>query len=62
MATPVRHFRAADDLWTAARAAAGRRDLTVTDVLTKALVELVEADRLEQAWRDGLEPAEQAVR
>lgn len=59
--TPARHIRVADDLWNAAKEAADRRDTTRTEYLVARLVELVEADRTEQAFRNGLTPTEEAA-
>lgn len=54
-ATPARQFRVADALWNAAKDAAARRNTTRTAYLIEKLTELVEADRIQQAWTEGLE-------
>lgn len=51
-------FRVDDELWQAARAAAGRRGTNVTAVLVGALNALVELDAAERAFTEGLTPAE----
>lgn len=58
-ATPTRQFRVADALWNAARDAAARRDTTRAAYLVAKLEELVEADRAEQAFVNGLKAAPQ---
>lgn len=55
MATPTRQIRVPDVLWEAAKDAAARRNTTRAAYLVAKLVELVEADRAEQAFINGLE-------
>jgi antitoxin component of RelBE/YafQ-DinJ toxin-antitoxin module len=42
--TPIRTFRAPDELWDAAKVAAANRGMTVTDVIILALQKLVQEE------------------
>lgn len=53
--TPLRAFRIPDELYLAAKDAAGRQGTTLAAVVVQALTELVERDRLERAWVEGLD-------
>lgn len=54
MPTPSRNLRVADQLWNDAKAAAARRNTTVTSYLVGKLTELVEHDKTQQAFVNGL--------
>lgn len=54
MATRLRNVRVEDDLWAAAEAAAARRGTNRSAYVVAKLTELVEHDKAQQAFVNGL--------